>query len=173
MTRTLNLTCWTRDPNKRLSKKRRGCAGGIRLRRRGVGLVLRARRHVPKELEWDVALVLPQEVEEPLVVLGRHVEARDQQLVVAKCMLQAKPNHFPDVVSGQVARHERLVDRRPERFPSVDQPGEQRLWKARRRRLHTSRDIDHQRLPGLPDLERKGIDVESSLAAAQNEALGD
>jgi hypothetical protein len=58
-----------------------------------------------------VALVFAQEIQEPFVVLGRHVEAGHEELVVAARMLETHPDEFAHVGSREIARHERLVDR--------------------------------------------------------------
>ena len=111
-----------------------------RLSRRDVRCPVQRRRHHAEALERDVALVLPEEVQELLVVLRRHVEALHQHLVVAARVLEAEPDDVADIVAGEVARHERLVDLRPERRAVREHPIEQHL-RIRRERLAPRRQL--------------------------------
>src|SRR5947207_14493706 len=73
-------------------------------------------RAAAESLERQIAVVLLEEAEETLVIVGRHVEQPDQQAVTAVRLDQAGANDHPHVVPGDVARHERRVGARPERF---------------------------------------------------------
>jgi len=71
--------------------------------------------------------MFPQKVQKPLVIGRLHVEQVEQHLVVAPRVLQSGRHNRPHVVARQVARHERSVDRRPERFAVTHDPLEQQL----------------------------------------------
>src|SRR5262245_25945022 len=82
---------------------------------------LRGASHGAAELlERQMAVVLPQEIEEPLVIVGRHVEQLHEAAVAAACVLEPAADDFLQVGPGQIARHERAIDRRPERFAALD-----------------------------------------------------
>jgi hypothetical protein len=74
-----------------------------------------------------VTLILTEEVEKLLVVLGRHIKVRHQQFVVAARVLESEPHKFTNVMSCEVARHEGFVDFRPERRAVVEYPIENHL----------------------------------------------
>ena len=97
-------------------------------RRRGVGLVValhEAGGNCAEPLKRHVALVLAKEVEKPLVVLRWHVEGRDEQLVVAARVLETEADDFSEVMSGEIAGHEWLIDHRPEGLLRVEDPIEE------------------------------------------------
>ena len=71
-------------------------------------------------LKSDVTMMLPKEVEEALVIPGRHVEQLDQQPIAPACLFQPLADERPEIVAGEISRHEGGVDRRPERRPSAD-----------------------------------------------------
>src|SRR4029453_2515401 len=72
--------------------------------------------------EWKLAIVLPEEIQELLVVGRLDVEQLADDLVVALGFLQALADHVPDVLPGNLARHVERVDGGPERFAVVPQP---------------------------------------------------
>src|SRR5688572_20894079 len=80
-----------------------------------------------EQLERHVAAVLPQKSQELLVIAGRHVEAAYEHLVIADRVLKSEAHDLANLVAGEVARHERFVHSRPERFLPLDHPREQLL----------------------------------------------
>src|SRR2546425_12604413 len=67
----------------------------------------------PEWLERHLALVLPEKVQEALVVLWRHVEQAHETLVAALHVFEPSQHELPEVVACDVARHEWLVHHGP------------------------------------------------------------
>ncbi len=93
-------------------------------RRDASGRLARGR---PKRMEIQLALMLAQEVEKPLVVIRGHVECLHQPAVVPPRLEQALAHEGADIVARQIAPHEGPVDGRPERFAAIDHAFEQIL----------------------------------------------
>src|SRR5215207_4260842 len=72
--------------------------------------------------EGKLAVVLPEEVQELLVVGRLDVEQLADDLVVALRLFEALADHVADVLPRDLARHVQRIDRRPERFAIVPQP---------------------------------------------------
>src|SRR5436190_23387848 len=102
-----------------------------------------------KLLKRHVALVLPEEVQEALVVARRHVKQLEQIAIAAASPLETEAHQGPQRVAREIARHERPVDQRPERLPLLDQLPEQRLGRVLRRGARGRRRSDV-----VPDLLR-------------------
>ena len=73
-------------------------------------------------LERNLAVVLPEEVQEALVVAGFHVEQPRDDLVVAARFLETAPDDLANVGAGDLAVHEQRIHGRPERFVLLDHP---------------------------------------------------
>src|SRR5688572_12247348 len=91
---------------------------------RGEGLLLLHRvparsAELPERL---MTVVLPEKVQEAAVIARRHVEKVHQNPVVAARSLEAALHEEANVVAGDIALDERLVDGRPERFAARNHP---------------------------------------------------
>src|SRR5262249_27893893 len=71
-------------------------------------------------LERELAIVLAEEIQEPLVLARIHVEQARHDLVVASRLLESAADDFPDVRARDLAIHEQRVHRRPEGFTLLD-----------------------------------------------------
>src|SRR5467141_2741819 len=100
-------------------------------------------RELSKRLESDIAPVRAEEIHKTLVVQRWQIEQAREALVVAG-RLEALGDDFAHVASGQIARHERGVNGRPEWFASLHHAvenhlrlrrGPRRLMGCRTRRL--------------------------------------
>src|SRR5437773_507175 len=76
---------------------------------------------LPVLFERKLAVVLPQEVEEPLVVARFHVEQAEDDLVVAARLLEALVDEIANVAARDLAVHVQRVHRRPERLAILNQ----------------------------------------------------
>ena len=106
-------------PNSATSKARSHAARSVRHRR------------VP--LHVDVAAVLVQKVQEALVIALLHVEQRHEHPIVAARLTQAERDDLAQRAPREIARNERLVHDRPERFGAAGEPREQFFVNRRRR----------------------------------------
>src|SRR5262245_22169730 len=75
----------------------------------------------PILFERKLAVVLPEKTQEPLVVARLHVEQTQDNPVVASGFLQPLSHEIPDLITCDFAPHVERIDRRPERFPILDQ----------------------------------------------------
>src|SRR5688572_6245411 len=71
---------------------------------------------LPVFLERQLAIVLPQEVQEALVVALLHVEQARDDLVVAARFFQPLADHVADVAARDLTLHVERVDDVPERL---------------------------------------------------------
>src|SRR5207302_6386034 len=78
-------------------------AGGRELVVRG-SVANRSHGRAAVLVKGHVAVVLPQEIEESLVVVRTHAEQFGDDLVAAVRLLQAATDDFADVVAREVAR---------------------------------------------------------------------
>src|SRR5262249_36299254 len=70
--------------------------------------------------EWYLTVMLPQKVQEALVVAGLHVEQARDDLVIAPSFFQAATHDFADVRTRNLALHEERIDSRPERLTLLE-----------------------------------------------------
>src|SRR5688572_33509708 len=85
-------------------------------RSRGTNPAWRGEASLAVLLERDLAVVLPEEVEEPLVVARLHVEETRHDLVVAARLLEPAANHLAHVRPRDLAVHEQRIHGRPDRL---------------------------------------------------------
>ena len=67
-------------------------------------------------LQAQVTRMLPEEALEAPNVARWHVKEDDERLVAAARPLEAAPDNPLEIFSGEIARHERMLNRRPEGF---------------------------------------------------------
>ena len=72
--------------------------------------------------ERNLAVVLAEEVEEPLVVASLHVEQPRDDLVVASRFLESPPHDLSHICASYLTIHEQRIYRSPERFVLLDHP---------------------------------------------------
>ena len=70
--------------------------------------------------ERKLAIMLPEEVQELLVVVRIHVEQLHDDLVASASLLETALHEVPDIRLGDLTLHVEWVDRRPERLPIID-----------------------------------------------------
>src|SRR5262245_17306031 len=80
---------------------------------------------LPVFLEGQLAIVLAEKVQEPLVLAGFHVEQSEHDLVVAPSLLEALVDEIAHVGAGDLTIHVERIDRRPERLAVIDELLEQ------------------------------------------------
>src|SRR5687767_35793 len=73
-------------------------------------------------LERNLAVVLPQKVQEPLVVARLHVEEPGDDSVVSTGFLETSADDLSHVAPCDFAIHEERIHRRPERFVLLAHP---------------------------------------------------
>src|SRR6185503_4434973 len=71
-------------------------------------------------LERKLTIVLPEEVEEALVVTRLHVEQARHDFVIAASFFESFAHDLAHVPSGDFPIDEQWIDRRPERFALFD-----------------------------------------------------
>src|SRR4051794_36671772 len=78
-------------------------------------------RQLPVFLEGELAVVLPEKVQKPLVLVRIDVEEPRHDLVVAACVLEAAPDQIAHVAAGDLASHVERMDETPERLMVLDE----------------------------------------------------
>src|SRR5262245_41812468 len=71
-------------------------------------------------LEWHLAVVLPQEVQELLVVTLLHVEKPRDDLVIATRLLKSLAHEIPHISARDFPLHIQGIHGRPERFAFLE-----------------------------------------------------
>src|SRR5262245_48514522 len=92
------------------------CRGRRGRRRRGC----RGRRRA-KTSNGQVAVVLPQEAQEALVLVFANVEELADILVLRLAALESDLNDLPQILAGQIVGLEHRVDDGPEGFAALEQ----------------------------------------------------
>src|SRR5437762_1245918 len=77
---------------------------------------------LPEFLERELAIVLPEKIEEPLVIARLQVEHPGDDPVVAARVFESLPDHLPERPACNLAIHVERVDARPERFAFLREP---------------------------------------------------
>ncbi len=86
-----------------------------------LGAYVALRGHCAELLDRQVALVLPQHIQKPLVI-RRDVEQLRHTFVAPSGEAESLANDRAQIVASDVPRHERLVDDGPERFTVTHHP---------------------------------------------------
>src|SRR5688572_15088869 len=77
---------------------------------------------LPVLLERHLAVMLAEEIQEPLVIAGFHVEESCHDLVVATGFFQTASHDFAHVAPRNLALHVQRVDGRPEGLTLIEHP---------------------------------------------------
>src|SRR5262245_37184869 len=128
-----------------------------------------ARFLLPVFLEGQLTIVLPQEIQEALVVTRLHVEEPQHDLIVAARFLESLVDEIAHVVARDLAVHVERVDGGPERLALFDQlleeiVGDGAAALAARPRPNLSRRAN---------LGRQIVELNDLVAAGDDQALDD
>ena len=83
---------------------------------------VRSRMILAVFLERNLAVVLPKEVQESLVVASFHVEEPRDNLIVAPRFLESSPHDLANVRASDLSVHEKRIHGGPEGFVLLDHP---------------------------------------------------
>src|SRR5688500_19010021 len=124
---------------------------------------------LPKIFERQLAIVLAQKIQEPLVFVRLEIEHARHELVVASRFLEAAADELADIAARDFALHVERIDDRPERLSLLSELSVQLI----RNRLSSFALRSEAEAALRPNLRRQVVSRYDFARSANNQSLED